>query len=60
MSNSHRTNNFSDLWNSSFNKLVGTTNTNFWTFFREIRLDECGNIDFIRDKNLILLTITNY
>jgi len=43
MSNSHRTNNFSEGWNSSFNKLVGTMNPSFWTVLRAIQLDECGN-----------------
>lgn len=51
MSNSHRTNNFSEGWNSSFNKLVGTTNPSFWTVLRAIQLDECGNRLHKRQKS---------
>ncbi|KAF0712208.1 Uncharacterized protein FWK35_00027814, partial [Aphis craccivora] len=36
LSNSHRTNNFSEGWNR-------TTNLSFWTVLRAIQLDECGN-----------------
>jgi len=41
MNNSHRTNNFSEGWNSSFNKLVGSANPSFWSVLRSLQLDEC-------------------
>ncbi|XP_060867443.1 uncharacterized protein LOC132942809 [Metopolophium dirhodum] len=41
--NSHRTNNFSEGWNSSFNKLVGSANPSFWSVLRSLQLDECSS-----------------
>lgn len=43
INNSHRTNNFSEGWNSSFNKLVGSANPSFWSVLRSLQLDECAS-----------------
>jgi len=50
MLKSHQTKIFSEGWNSSFNKLFGTANPSFWIVWRAVKLDECGNRLYKRQK----------
>jgi len=40
INNSYRINNFSERWNSSFNKLFGSANPSFWSASRSLQLYE--------------------